>query len=377
MLTSKPSRNKYNFPVDFFRPDGRVTITDYAEARAFAAQMSAQRADPVPASDIYALYLINEALRVLMRQYILQKREIITNAILKLKLNLGNDYDSMLTSFVDQFPPLSVYKGEITADQYLAADDGKRHENYVEEFLLINNNNLNPAIQPYHELFDETPLRQLSAYSQWVSNLENFLVDFAASDTSARSPESLIDILRAPALASPSSLEGQLQFIIAKWGNVLGDAFITRRMDFIREEVIRHQGPSQFQSTVDVPTYGGEPEYERYSPDLDWMPRLVLLAKNSYVWLEQLSRKYQRWIKTLDQIPDEELDLLASRGFTGLWLIGLWERSRASQRIKQRMGQEDAVASFGRLGGAQQPAHASLAAWDSSFCRYGSKPHGN
>jgi glycosidase len=75
------------------------------------------------------------------------------------------------------------------------------------------------------------------------------------------------------------------------------------------------------------------------------MPRLVLLAKNSYVWLEQLSRKYGRWIKTLDQIPDEELDILRERGFTGLWLIGLWERSRASQRIKQRMGDPDAVAS--------------------------------
>jgi len=61
--------------------------------------------------------------------------------------------------------------------------------------------------------------------------------------------------------------------------------------------------------------------------------------------LEQLSRKHQRWIKTLDQIPDEELDLLRDRGFTGLWLIGLWERSRASQRIKQRMGDSEAVAS--------------------------------
>src|SRR5688500_11691440 len=75
------------------------------------------------------------------------------------------------------------------------------------------------------------------------------------------------------------------------------------------------------------------------------MPQLVLIAKNYYVWLEQLSRKYGRWIKTLDQIPDEELDLLRDRGFTGLWLIGLWERSRASQRIKQRMGATDAVAS--------------------------------
>src|SRR5258707_3237185 len=75
------------------------------------------------------------------------------------------------------------------------------------------------------------------------------------------------------------------------------------------------------------------------------MPQLVLIAKNSYVWLDQLSKKYQREIHTLDQIPNEELDLLASYGFTGLWLIGLWERSRASKRVKQRMGQEDAVAS--------------------------------
>ena len=65
------------------------------------------------------------------------------------------------------------------------------------------------------------------------------------------------------------------------------------------------------------------------------MPRLVLIAKNTYVWLDQLSKKYQRAITRLDQIPDEELDTLARWGFTGLWLIGLWERSTASQRIKQ------------------------------------------
>jgi len=102
-----------------------------------------------------------------------------------------------------------------------------------------------------------------------------------------------------------------------------------------------------FKADIPVASYGsGEyQEYERYSPDKEWMPRLVLIAKNSYVWLEQLSRKYGRWIKTLDQIPDEELDLLRDRGFTGLWLIGLWERSRASQKMKQRMGDVDAVAS--------------------------------
>jgi maltooligosyltrehalose synthase len=75
------------------------------------------------------------------------------------------------------------------------------------------------------------------------------------------------------------------------------------------------------------------------------MPRLVMLAKSTYVWLDQLSKKYQRPITHLNDIPDEELDTLARWGFSGLWLIGLWERSSASQRIKQLMGNPDAVAS--------------------------------
>ena len=75
------------------------------------------------------------------------------------------------------------------------------------------------------------------------------------------------------------------------------------------------------------------------------MPNLVLMAKSTYVWLDQLSRAYGRAIRTLDAIPDEELDRLRERGFTGLWLIGLWERSHASQRIKQLRGNPDAVAS--------------------------------
>ena len=75
------------------------------------------------------------------------------------------------------------------------------------------------------------------------------------------------------------------------------------------------------------------------------MPRVVLMAKSTYVWLDQLSRTYGREIRTLDAIPDEELDTLARWGVTGLWLIGLWERSKASERIKRMRGNVDAVAS--------------------------------
>jgi glycosidase len=115
-----------------------------------------------------------------------------------------------------------------------------------------------------------------------------------------------------------------------------------------------------------------QPEMDQFSPDKDWMPQLVLIAKNSYVWLDQLSKLYQRPIKTLDQIPDEELDKLARYGTTGLWLIGLWERSCASMRIKQKMGNPDAVASAyslmdyqiaGSLGGWQALDNLRQRAW--------------
>ena len=59
---------------------------------------------------------------------------------------------------------------------------------------------------------------------------------------------------------------------------------------------------------------GGETDVERFSVDRDWMPRLVLIAKSTYVWLDQLSKRYGRHIGRLDEIPDEELDQLARRG---------------------------------------------------------------
>jgi glycosidase len=75
------------------------------------------------------------------------------------------------------------------------------------------------------------------------------------------------------------------------------------------------------------------------------MPNLVLIAKNAYVWLDQLSKKYQLQLTHLDQVPEAELATLSSWGITGLWLIGLWERSPASKYIKQLRGNPEAVAS--------------------------------
>ena len=86
-------------------------------------------------------------------------------------------------------------------------------------------------------------------------------------------------------------------------------------------------------------------EYEKFTEDVQWIPEVVMIAKNVYVWLHQLSEKYKREIKRLDQIPDEELDQLASWNFNALWLIGIWERSTASEKIKHLTGNISAVSS--------------------------------
>ena len=120
-------------------------------------------------------------------------------------------------------------------------------------------------------------------------------------------------------------------------------ARLLRSLDFLNEEQrVRLPGPSPTQAP-DLSFLADTPE--RFSQDKDWMSKLVLLAKNAYVWLFQLSRKYQCQIRTLDQVPDEELDYLSQSGINGLWLIGLWQRSTASRRIKQMMGNQDAIAS--------------------------------
>ncbi len=349
MLITKNSRDTYQFSTDFFRPDGGVTFSDFASARRFAAEMSAHRTQPVPASDIYAMQLIDEALRLLVQHY--APAPVMNRAVSHVNESLGADSVTKTEKkFVSEFPPENVYRGEQNIEEYLSKLTNGRIKT-IEELIYVFTHNANPAVNPLLDLVDDTPLEP-TAYKSLMASLNTYFAKIAKENTAQQGGgESLFEILRAPSEASPYSLEGQLQYILDKWGHLLDEKFvarIVRGMDFLREETIRqHLAHGDFKPDVPLQTFGGGEyqEYERYSPDKEWMPRLILIAKNSYVWLEQLSRKHQRWIKTLDQIPDEELDILRDRGFNGLWLIGLWERSGASQRIKQRMGDQDAVAS--------------------------------
>jgi glycosidase len=353
---ARQARQKYQFDEMLFATDGRVIFSDastslsagFSAARRFAERIYAVSGRAIPASDIYALGLMDEILHIIIRHYEKRNPGVMARALYSLQSNLGERLDETLFKFIDEFPPIAVYQGSQSTQEYLLnSTNGISHKQIsMEEMLLVNIINNNPAAQSYKELFDDSVLGQ-TAYTDSISLLGDFFAKQPAMVGKGKG-ETLFEILAAPSKASPYSLEGQLQFLLDKWGEILGEDSIRRilrSIDFVREEAMRQHPHGDFHGAEPLPDFRGEPEYERYSADSDWMPQLVLIAKNSYVWLEQLSRKYKRWIKTLDQIPDEELDLLRERGFTGLWLIGLWERSHASQQIKQRMGDGDAVAS--------------------------------
>jgi len=89
----------------------------------------------------------------------------------------------------------------------------------------------------------------------------------------------------------------------------------------------------------------GTPEPPRYGNDAPWMGEVVIQAKHLLVWLAQLSQRYGTPIRRLDEIPNEELQLLAGRGVSALWPIGIWRRSAASRAMKVNAGDPDAEGS--------------------------------
>src|SRR4029450_3364088 len=73
---------------------------------------------------------------------------------------------------------------------------------------------------------------------------------------------------------------------------------------------------------------------------------------NTRVWLTALSQTLGRRA-TLDDIPDEELDRLAARGFDWIWLLSVWRTGLAAQAIS-RANPEGGPGVGGRLRGLRE-----------------------
>ncbi len=281
--------------------------------------------------------------------------------------------EKTLLAFVEEFPPLSVYNNVLTADEYLRRDtSGKSNKEIVlEEIILLHMENSNPAASNLRELYADDNLSIKTNYKQLIEKTEIF---FDNEIPTRLGGLPLFKLLRKPISENPFDLEKQLEFIRTEYGAYLGDDILNRLLrgvDLIREDYklfVQHGGGEK--GTPPVPTYDEDLEqlrlirekltaetklsedekrfyleYEKFTEDVQWIPEVVMIAKNIYVWLHQLSEKYKREIKRLDQIPDEELDQLARWNFNSLWLIGIWERSTASQKIKHLTGNISAVSS--------------------------------
>uniref|UniRef100_A0A7C3HTX1 Alpha-amylase n=1 Tax=Meiothermus ruber TaxID=277 RepID=A0A7C3HTX1_MEIRU len=360
---SKSARDYYRFDLSLFSLSGNVILADFEAARRFAEAINARRdllhypEQAVNPGQLNAMGLIDELLHLIVRQYLEAHPRAMQEALTALKHNLGPDaVEQALRAFAALFPPIRVYRGEIGLDEYLAdtTEGRSNREILLEELLMLWMANANPAFSPLAELFEDDELERTTAYLPIIQNLETF---FEGQPAFGQTGLSLFKTLRLPALLHPHSLEAQLEFLLHRFGGSLGRFYYRMLvgLDVIREEGRSFAAPVNFDGPggggggesemLDIRRLLSEPEPEAFSPDLDWMPRCVLIAKNTYVWLDQLSKKYRREIRTLDQIPEEELAQLQSWGVTGLWLIGLWERSKASARIKQLMGNPEAIAS--------------------------------
>jgi glycosidase len=353
---SRQARNRYQFNEALFASHGNVVFTNFHAARVFAQKINDKRdlvnfpEQAIRAGQINAMGLIDEILHMVVHVYRQQiSPRVMLDALDWLYGLLGQEtVDACLRRFAEEFPPVPVYKREMSLDEYLAGESVyndtliPNRQIVLEELLMLWLANANPAFSPFQELFDDSQLDKESAYRQIIPSLRAF---FETQPNFGPDNQNLLDMLRSPAITVPHSLSGQLEYIRERWGGLLGRYLyrLLSSLDLIQEEekaIFFGPGPAR------VYEFGGmEVEPERFSQDREWMPSLVLLAKNAYVWLDQLSKKHQQNIYRLDQIPDEELDQLARWGFSGLWLIGLWERSAASKRIKQLRGNPDAVAS--------------------------------
>ena len=334
LRVGRTSRRRYELDPDL-GPEGELLVDRAAAARRLAARLNERAADNATsanAGEIVALGLLHEVGHALIARF---ERDVnptlFDDALAELDKDVGRKpVDDVLTRLAKEF-----------------SEDQPRPE-LLEALLLLDVAADNPAATPVRPLVDPGPVAKAKAYAAVTTGIDGLL----SVDGDDGSGESLAQMLRAPARHSPTSLAGQLRYARERWAAILPADLAARLLageDLLAEEeraLHLRFGGGGGGGPVEAPSFAGaDAEPERFSDDRDWMPRIVLIAKSTYVWLDQLSRRYGREIRRLDAIPDEELDTLARRGITGLWLIGLWQRSRASEKIKRWRGNQDAVAS--------------------------------
>jgi glycosidase len=330
---------------------GRIMVSVPERAEQLAERLRRSGAHrSASGAELLAAGLLDEAMHLFLSAYAERTdrhwRETLEE---DLAGRLGGDrLERARAAFVRTFPPASVAARRQDAEAWLHGHVAGEPARLIalEERLLVHATNRNPALEPYRFLMHEDDLGDDDAA---LIALAVRALQGQPGPADGGAQNDLWSALLAPVRAHPHSLAGQLAFVRNHWAAVIGEPFsllLERTLlagDMLAE---RHAGgPPGPPPPAPVFHASEVEEPEAFSADADWMANLTLVAKNAFVWMAQLSERYGREIDRLDGIPDEALKNLVQEGFSGLWLIGLWERSRASQFIKRRRGDSEAVAS--------------------------------
>jgi glycosidase len=352
---SVSARARYEIEASFFAETGPLVLNDPPAAQSLADAINRVREverfpeHAVRGSDLLAGAVVQEAMRRVIEAWGSGiEGGVMAAARRRLEERLGDEARRLLLSFASAFPVTPVYVGERRAVEQLEGETvGRSNADLaLGELLLVSLANENPAFTRFRELHDDTSLRDAAAYGQVIAAIEE---QFDASSAPWPADASLLETVRAPLRACPTSLSGQIHYVRTNWAGLLGEGFVALlgrmlwALDLMEEKEEKRRGPV---TLLDAEVIEGSVDAEEhFSQDRDWMPGVVLVWRHAHVWLDQLSKRYGRQMRRLDDIPDEELDSLAGAGITALWLIGIWERSEASRRIKQYRGNREALAS--------------------------------
>lgn len=326
LLVSQSDKNRLNLT-----PESFYTLS---KTRLLAEKINTSQQEVTSPAELYALSLIADIMDYINTRYIdSQGPKLIQELMDEWQKKLSVVEQDELYALLSTFLPV----GEAKERKSL---DGRLLLRLWSNYLLAHN----PAAGVFAKQFFAPLFLKSIALKKTVRTIEAYLARQAAEAFSGLT----LPLLFRSAEGCGSFYE-QLLFIVKNWGleHTPFEARILVGLDLYKEEAKWFSAENFKSGPQPIPDYASDiySEPEAFSQDLNWMPHLVLIAKNAYVWLDQLSRFYKQDIHQLDQIPEQELNRLANFGFNGLWLIGLWERSAASQKIKRINGNPEAVAS--------------------------------
>lgn len=331
-----------------------MALEEARQARELASALFSSTADSgnFAAGDLFAVSVLAGAYRRLITAYLSRVDRVLLKRLWgNLEKDLGAD---LLRRLILEFEGEFLGTGSTQSrDRARRAADGSggtlEHQDSLTELVVFWLLESNPAARPIVQFLHQSPFRDRPDFQRLSEVLAERLSQEPGFEAGG---ESLLETLSQPARQSPDSLSGQLLWIRSAWRMWTDD--LNTRVEFGLDLLAEEQRPvfPPGPGPAEIPIFedDGEPAY---SLDRGWMAGLVLIAKHTLVWLDQLSREYKRQIGRLDEVPDEELERLSSLGFNGLWLIGVWQRSPASQTIKRTCGNPQAVASAYSLVGYQ------------------------